>query len=233
MTRPDKSTWFVALGAVLVLAPVAIGLCFFFLRVSLRWVFDQSIIFGLCSLLAWPGLEKLAGWDRRPFTDVPFEAPPWEFMVLGATAAVGMLLMGAGLAGALVVIPVLVPLKVLSSWVLGDHASLAKATLSLPIVYLAASVGFAAIYVALIAKSFGNLSRAGSEFHQAGPGKPWPSPIEPLYFSLCTMIGVGAGWEPTGTCRWVAVFQAAAAKLLEVLIVVIGLALLLQRTVHR
>ena len=128
------------------------------------------------------------------------------------------------------VVPVLLPLKALSVYVLGDRATLLSALLAFPIVFLTTSIAFAAVYIGLMVKQKGNLVRNQNLLYSGKRGEGWPF-VETYYFSLSTMVKGSPQYEAIGWCRWAALAEVTVGRLLEVAIVTVGIGAILKRGV--
>jgi hypothetical protein len=166
--------------------------------------------------------------EIRPFNHVPPEASWWEYMVFGATMAIFAPLTFISIASVVIVLPVLIPFKMLRVYVLGPSATLTSALVALPLVFLTISICFSALYIWLLVKEKGNLVRNQVPLYAAKPFEPLPF-AETYYFSLSTMVKGTPQYEATGWCRWVALLEITVSRLLEVAVVTIGIGTILKR----
>jgi hypothetical protein len=77
-------------------------------------------------------------------------------------------------------------------------------------------------------KAKGNLVRKGEDLYSGRAGERWPFQ-EAYYFSLSTMVKGTPLYEGTGWCRWVALAEIAAARILEIGMVTVGIGAILKR----
>lgn len=166
---------------------------------------------------------------KRPFIHVPWDGRWWEFIVMGAFG-VPLILCGLTLfLCATVVLPVLVPIKLLYEYVFGPSATLYSAFLSFPVVFITASFAFAILFIILIETGKGNLSKGGQLLNSGVSGQGY-SALEVIYFSASTMIKGTPQYEATGWCRWAALLEVLVGRLLELGIVTIGFAIIIRQS---
>jgi|GEM_PF-6670804 len=169
--------------------------------------------------------------EQRPFFSVPWEGAWWEFIVFGMTRAGFALVYSISIIGSLIFLPLLVPLKVIYVYSLGPNASLFKAVAAIPIVIFTVSMAFTIIYATCILKEKGTLRDKGTNLYT-----DWRthgivhSIMSTFYFSVTTFLGgFATPYEPQGWCKWIALFQLVVGKVLEVVLVGIGIAIIITR----
>lgn len=168
-------------------------------------------------------------FEKRPFFHIPPEAHWWECLVFGGTSALLFPAIYLAIVCVAILLPLVVPFKALSVYVLGTHATLLSALLAFPIVFATTSIAFTAVYIGLMVKQKGNLVRNQTPLYSAKNGTGWPF-LETYYFSLSTMVKGTPQYEATGWCRWVALAEITVGRLLEVAIVTVGIGAILKRS---
>ncbi len=195
--------------------------------------YENVEVIGLLSLLLMLSTVPLTRLviGRRPFTHLPFDARLWECVVFGVSFITLAVSSSLVFIGALVVLPLLVPIKVILTYVLGDNANLATALVSIPIVFSCVGLAFSVCHVLCLQTGRGNLvSDIGSLLPEPRSGIRVG---EVLYYSLATMLGAESpGYEPRGLCRWVTLLQLTVAKIIEILIVGVGIAVIVTKAVQ-
>jgi hypothetical protein len=149
-------------------------------------------------------------------------------MVLGFTTGLLAVSSFMSVLCATVVLPILIPLKLLNVYVLGPAATVQTALFVFPAVFFTSSVAFTAVYLALILNRKGNLVRNQKPLYSGTIGEGWPF-VEIYYFSISTMLKGTPQYEGTGWCRWIALAQITVARLLEIAIVTLGIGAILKR----
>ncbi len=166
---------------------------------------------------------------RLPMTgpfDLIFITSWWKWLYLVIVAAVGSVLGAWAVLCAVIVWPLLLPYKLLANYVLSPDATLLTALVAFPIVFLVSSVAFTMVYLALIQSGKGNLTKDKIALYT--PGESWPL-VEMFYFSLSTMVKGTPQYEAPGWCRWTALAEITAGRLLEVAMVTVGIGTILKR----
>lgn len=217
----------VAYGSV---ASVPIGL---WLRYHLdagmawTWLYDHVEIVGPVGGLLFLLLLDLPSGDEMAFRFIPFALPWWRYLAFGISSALLMLGILASLVCVVLVLPVLLPIKLLQVDVLGPNATLSSAIVALPLAFATTSGAFALAFLTLMVKNRGNLVRDEVPLYDAEAGGPWPLG-EIFYYSLSTMLKGSQRYEATGWCRWLALVEIISGRLLEVLIVTIGIGVIIK-----
>src|SRR5207244_3720911 len=101
-----------------------------------RWtqIFDHAEWIGILGTIALllmlrtPQVPVL-----RPFTHVPPAGRWWEYVVFGLSLAVWIVITVVPMICFVIVLPIVIPFKLLSVYVLGPRATLASALLALPL----------------------------------------------------------------------------------------------------
>ncbi len=93
----------------------------------------------------------------EPFDSLLFPASFWEWLYSAITAALASVLAIRAVLTAVIVWPLLLPYKLLTGYVLSADATLFSAPVAFPLVFLASSVAFTIVYLALIARRQGEL----------------------------------------------------------------------------
>jgi len=161
-----------------------------------------------------------------PFDFVLFVTSWWRVVYSAIVGGVGSVLALWVVLCAVIVWPLLLPYKLLIRDVLSGDATLFSALVAFPVVFLASSVAFTIVYLALIQGGRGNLTKDKVPLYT--PGASWPI-VEMFYFSLSTMVKGTPQYEATGWVRWTALVEITSARLLEVGIVTVGIGSILKR----
>lgn len=200
---------------------------------SIRSIWDHAEWIALGTLLLGPILfflmYKLG--DVEPLFGVPFGAPWWKYVVFGAVTPIWTALTLGFQVGLFVVAPILTPAKVVYEYTLSPTASLTSAVIALPITFLCVTLAFAILYFITALHGKGAILKSDRVVLRGRPkvGKLWPL-SEVFYFSASTMLKGGAdGYEVIGWLRWMVLSQVLVAKLLELLIVGVGIGLIFLR----
>jgi len=214
-------------------APILCGAIFalFHFGASL-WpnIYRNLEIVGILGTLALVALMSAPLSGVRPFTHVPLDGRWWEYLVFGVTASLLGIVSCLLMLCPTVVIPIIIPIKLLQSWVLSSGATLITALITFPVVFVCTSVAFAAVYLWALVNGKGNLVRNQKPLYSGAVGEGWPF-TEVYYFSLSTMLKGSPQYEGSGACRWIALAEIAVARLLEIGIVTVGIGAILKRAV--
>jgi hypothetical protein len=166
--------------------------------------------------------------NKRPWTWVPPDGKWWEYLIFGVTGSSFAMVTLSVTAGAVIVVPILLPFKLLTVYVFGSHASLTSAVVSVPLVSAAVGLLFALLYGFLVINDRGNFLESGQPVYEPARGRGFTA-TDLCQFSLSIMFDVDSSWEPVGWCKWMVLAQAAVTKLLEIAVVGIGVALIIER----
>lgn len=133
---------------------------------------------------------------------------------------------------ACVVASILLPYKLVSIYILSAKATLKTALGAIAVIWACSGFSFAILYFFALWKRLGNI-RNGNElfFDSRVKGDPWISmaAIQILYYSFCNIFGVDSGLRGTGSCKWIALFQACYVRLLEISIIAAGISQIMAR----
>jgi len=223
MSVAQKIVVYFSVTAVL----VGVSLLLYFHLPSWSTLYDWIEVIGIGGTAIFATLLRLPLKDQRPFFHVPPNAKWWENLVFGATSGLLALAIPVGIVSVLFLLPIVIPFKALSVYVLGPQASLLSAILAFPIVYATTSIAFTAVYIGLMVNQKGNLKRNDALLYSADG--PWPF-LEIYYFSLSTMVKGSPQYEATNWCRWVALAEVTVGRLLDVAIVTVGIGAILKRS---
>jgi hypothetical protein len=82
----------------------------------------------------------------------------------------------------------------------------------------------------MIVNKKGNLIRTKdkADLYTGKVGEGWPF-LEVYYFSLSTMVKGSPQYEATGWCRWAALFEVIVSRVLEAVIVTVGIGVIVKR----
>ena len=205
-------------------------------RVATRFVWHWLELIFLGAVTGAVAISAALGslGTRRFVNHIPLGASWWEFVVTGAVSF-GLVLVLACTAAAGLLGLALLPVKVLTEYVLGAHASLWSAVVSVPVLFLFVTVPFGIAYATLCAQRRGVIEFRGRRILDATPIVLDGGSLGLLaYLSASVLLtGSAEGYTLYGTCRWIALLQALAGKLLEFVIAGVGLGLILNRmTAH-
>ena len=228
--REDRE---VAIGMYIVLVTSVAGVFFLIKNLSntgvlTKAIFDYAEIVGLVGLTLLVLQVTTDVRDYRPFTWVPADGRWWEYVVLGSVAAIRGLFILSSSVAALIILPILVPIKVIYKYTLSPSASLWSALLAVPMVVLCTSFAFTLLYFFAAVTKRGDLSTpTGRLFDDTPYGPPL---LETFHFSLKVMLGRDDGQvKPARACQWILFAQLFAVKIIDILIVGVGIALIVSK----
>lgn len=196
-----------------------------------QWIYESAEWLGPSAIVLALAVSWLMEQLERPFTHVPFDAPWWEFAVFGLFAATAGIVICASILTAVLLFTILIPVKAIIVYALGEGATIASALIAIPLAYFGVGLGFLFIYLVMLLNGSGNLLKDGTALFPGPQKTGWlPAARDTLYYSLATMIGAdSAGLSATGPVRWVALAQSTVARALEIVIVGVGITLILER----
>jgi hypothetical protein len=219
---------FMAIGALPLLYAFGLACAWFFRKHGLTPVYHYAEVVSVISLLLCLVMANVDMSSKRPWTHVPSDGAWWEFIIFGATVGVFGPLTLILMIGTFLILPVLLPFKILREYVFGSQATLVSAVVAVPLIAAATGFLFMMLYLFLMTKGRGSMRKDSQSIYDNKPGQGWPI-ADVLHFSLATMLDADTTVEPTGWCRWAALIQAAIAKVIEIIVVAIGVTLIIER----
>lgn len=201
------------------------------MKASFAFLFDYIEIISSGCFIILLILLGIPIRSQRPFFHVPWEAAWWEFFIFGITTTIFSLVYLVSLVGGLIVLPLIVPIKVIYVYAFGPHANLLKAVIAIPIVIFTVGLAFTIVYVTCILKGRGALLDKGTDLYTDWKKRGLDqAALSTFYFSVSTFLGgFATPYEPQGWCRWIALVQLVVGKILEVVLIGVGIAILITK----
>jgi hypothetical protein len=165
-----------------------------------------------------------------PFIRVATSAPWWQHIVFGLFGFYIITSAIVGMFGFIVLLGCVWPWKMVYLF-MHDYKeqTLMSVIVAVPLVFACVGGLFAAMYGVGLTRLKGNLRQNGTLYNVPDLGKPSYEMPDLLYLSWCTMLGADSGYETLGVCRWIALMETLVAKLLEIVIIAVGLGIVVNR----
>lgn len=194
---------------------------------NVEWLAPVSLVICVIAFMIAERLSELP--ERRPFNFVPLDGSWWEYLVIGTVGSLGSFVVFPMLF-ALIVVPIILPYKLIAYYILGSSSTLIKLAVSVPVVIFAINVMFSVAFISTIQNEKGELIGDEGSLAKPGFGRGLRDVAQVYYFSCLAFLGTGFGeYRPTGYCRVVVLLAVILGRLLELVVISIGASLLVDR----
>jgi hypothetical protein len=201
---------------------------------NVEWLAPLFLVTSLAIFWVEVRLSELP--EKRPFTFVPLDGSWWEYLVFGITSSLRAVKFIQAVV-AILLVPVVLPCKLVAYYILGSSSTLIKLTVSIPVVVLSINLLFSIAFFFFINNGRGELlGEEGSllKLPSGGAGGSVGDLAQLYYFSCLAFLGTGFGeYRPTGYCRLVVLIAVLVGRLLEIVVISVGTSVLVERLATR
>lgn len=198
---------------------------------NVEWMGPLLIVVGVLLIFAWDR------WgNREPFSGVPWGAPWWQNIVFGASTTIYGVAFAGSMFGGVILTGAVLPFKIASEYILSPSSTVTKLIVATPLAF--SSLGVILTVAMLMTIGGGRGGLIGDEGRLAespprGTGAGSSDVVRVYYFVCLALLGVGFGeYKPVGYCRLISLIAVVVGRILEIVVIAVGINLLANRLGH-